>query len=748
MRYRANRCILLVGLSVLGLGLPALVLAQRPPQSKAAMPAPAGSAIAPAVAEDAPIPFVSPHAANFEVPSAPDAWGGPRTSADPTLSDEVVSYTIKALLDPAVHTVDATERMTWHNRSKQPVDKVYFHLYLNAFENPGSTFFTERRMFSGSGGSRGAAKLKKGEWGYIDLKQVQQDGRAVAWRYVHPDGGPASDHTVVEFDLPKAIPAGGTMTLDMAFHDKLPRVVERTGWFGKFHLVAQWFPKIGVLELPGERGATAVRWNVHEFHYHSEFYADYGNYDVTLTVPKDYTVGAVGVQQGQPVIDGGKAAYHFVQHDVEDFAWVAAPGFKILSTTWTGPGSPEVKVEVIYPPEYVASAKPVLKATTDALTYFSNTLGPYPYRTVTAVVPPYNADEAGGMEYPTFFTAEGYATITPGTFRQYLIDFVAIHEFGHGYFMGILGSNEFEEPMLDEGMNAYWDDRMMNTRHEEIHLTTPFLRWLGIDPAFNPYVLRRLLGVVAIGFPADSLDGNSWDRISNESYGSVYMRTAATMHTLENLLGPTAMGRAVKAYYERWKFRHPNAADLRVALEEVSGKPALVDKVFAEQVYGTRRVNDKVVDINTIEQEPRAGSYIEGGKRVVRTQDGVDKTVAAARKAWDKQHPHSKGGAYPWLSIVTVKREGAAMPETLKVTFADGSTATAAWADGSRWKRFSWDRPAKVVSAELDPENRNFLDVDMLDNSRTVKANPAASRRWTADFAALAKSLFTFVVTL
>jgi hypothetical protein len=352
------------------------------------------------------------------------------------------------------------------------------------------------------------------------------------------------------------------------------------------------------------------------------------------------------------------------------------------------------------------------------------------------------------MEYPTFFTAEGYAEVTPGTVSQRMIDFVTIHEFGHGYFMGILGSNEFEEPMLDEGMNAYWDDRMMNTRHEDIHLTTPFLRWLGIDPAFNPYVLRRLLGVVDIGFPADSLDGNSWDRISNASYGSVYMRTAATMHTLENLLGPKLMGRAMKAYYERWKFRHPSAADLRAVLEEVSGKPAQVDKVFAEQVYGTRRVNDKVVDIDTIEQTPRAGSYIEGGKRVARTQDEADKTVAAARKAWDKQHPHSKDGPYPWLSIVTVRRDGAAMPETLKVTFADGSTTTAAWTDGSRWKRFSWDRPVKVVSAGLDPENRNFLDVDMLDNGRAVKANPAASRRWTADFAALAKSLFTFMVTL
>src|SRR5699024_1177266 len=117
-------------------------------------------------------------------------------------------------------------------------------------------------------------------------------------------------------------------------------------------------------------------------------------------------------------------------------------------------------VKVIYPPEYEASAKPVLKATTDSLTYFSDTLGPYPYKTITAVVPPYNASEAGGMEYPTFFTAEGYLKVPPGTLSQRMLDSVTIYGTGHGYFIGILGANVCEEPMLDEGMNQYWDERM------------------------------------------------------------------------------------------------------------------------------------------------------------------------------------------------------------------------------------------------------------------------------------------------
>ncbi|MBB6183921.1 M1 family metallopeptidase [Oleiagrimonas soli] len=728
------------------IGLPAAALAAPPP------PAPAAATSAPAAAGSAastPIPFVSPHAANIRTASSPDAWGGARTPADATLSNRVTSYTIEATLDPDKHTVDAHQVMTWRNRSDRPIDKIYLHMYLNAFEGPGSTFFTERRTFSGSGHSRGAAKLKKGEWGYIDLKKVQQNGQDVAWRFVQPDDGPKTDHTVVEMDLPQPVPAHGTLTLNVDFHDQLPRVVERTGWWGKFHLVAQWFPKIAVLELPGERGATEVRWNAHEFHYHSEFYADYGNYDVKLTVPKGYTVGAVGHEASAPVDADGKVTYHFQQTDVEDFAWVAAPGYKTMDTTWTGPGSPQVKVRVIYPPEFEVVAEPTMKATTDALTYFSKTLGPYPYKTVTAVIPPYNASEAGGMEYPTFFTAENSEEYTKGTTSQYMIDFVTIHEFGHGYFMGILGSNEFEEPMLDEGMNEYWDQRMLTDRKQDIHAASPLMKKLGIDPAIPPYAYERASGVLGINFPSDSLDANSWDRLSNSSYGSVYSRTASTMRTIENLVGRDAMAKAMKLYYERWKFRHPSAADLRDALAEGTGQPALIHQIFDAQVYGTQRVDASVVDVDSAEQLPQAGTVVKDGKRVTITESEVDKQIADAREAWKKAHKDAKhGGPYPWLSTVTVRRTGAPLPRTLEVKFADGSSETVKWDDDSRWKRFTFLKPVKAVSAELDPDRPLYLDANKLNDSYSVKKNGSASSRWAADAQALLQSFYTFVGTL
>ncbi|WP_043795440.1 M1 family metallopeptidase [Rhodanobacter sp. OR87] len=713
--------------------------------------APAASATPPASAASVAlpdIPFAAADAAAVSVPSAADAWGGERSGNEPTLSDRVVSYRIDATLDAGKHVVSGQQHMTWRNRSDRPVSKVYFHLYLNAFQNEASTWFAERKVLTAHGSSRGAAVLKKGEWGWIELKQVKQGDAALKWRFVQPDGGPATDQTVAQVELAEPVPAGGTLTLDIDFLSQLPRVVERTGWFGDFNLVAQWFPKIGVLELPGERGATAPRWNVHEFHFNSEFYADFGLYDVRLTVPGDYTVGAVGKLQGPPETANGKSTYHFVQGDVHDFAWVAAKGYKTLDGSWQGPGSPKVDVRVIYPAEYAASAGPVLKATTDSLTYFSNSLGAYPYQTVTAVVPPYNASEAGGMEYPTFFTADGFAKVEPGTLTQYAIDFVTIHEFGHGYFYGLLASNEFEEPMLDEGMNEYWDGRMTRASGEKIVLASGWMKRLGITPAMTGFEAERLSA--GLHQPPDPLGANAWDRLSSSSYGTVYSRTATAMHDLEERLGTPVLERAMHAYYRRWRFRHPSTADLRATLAEVSGNPQAVNEIFDQYVYGTAQIDDRVASIDATEVLPLAGSTLKDGKRSELDDDALDKQVDEQRKAWNKAHPNAKPGSgpFPWHSTVTVRRDGVPVPQLLRVKFADGSSEDVHWNDGRRWARFDFTRPSKVVAATLDPEQKIYLDANKLNDSRTAKADGSASRRWSADAASLLQVFYALMGSL
>jgi hypothetical protein len=699
----------------------------------------------PAPVTDSGIALAPGKALAVTAPSAADAWGGPRSGLEATLSDRVVDYHIEASLDPVRHTVTGRQKLTWRNRSKVEVRSVYLHLYMNAFEGGGSTYFTEQR--TGHSGFREDIATNKGEWGHIELRSVKQGAAKVGWSFVHPDNGPETDHTVVRFDLPAPVAAGASTVLDIDFITQLPRVVARTGYFGTYHLVGQWFPKIGVLELPGERGATAPRWNIHEHHQQSEFYADFGNFDVKLTVPKGYTVGATGELQGAPLEKDGQVTHHYVQGDVHDFAWTAdrrsaAP----LQGSWTGIGSPNVAIRVIYPPEMAASAAPALKAAKDALTYFSSTLGPYPYKTLTVVIPPYNASESGGMEYPTFFTAVGNTRVEPNTISQFEIDFVTIHEFGHGYFYGILASNETEEPMLDEGLNEYWDQRMLRERGQDLHATTPFLKALGIAPAFKVFDFER--GGGPHEEVSDPLSQSAYERL--QGIGPVYVRSATMMRDLEAALGKDTTERAFKEYYKRWKFRHPSLADLRETLAQSSGQRAMVEAIFAQQVYAAVKIDDRVDKFSSVEELPQRGSMQRKDAWVEEDQDAVDQRVKTLRTAWDKAHPKAKDGEgpFPYRTSVVLRRRGVPVPQTVLVRFADGSSETATWNNDERWQRFTWVRPAKAVSVELDPQRLHYLDVNKLDDSRTLKKNGSAARRWAGDFSAFVNILLSLIASI
>lgn len=692
------------------------------------------------------IPFAAANTAAVSTPSAANAWGGPRSGNEATLSNRVVDYRIHATLDPIKHTIDGKQQLTWTNRSAQPVCTVYLHLYLNAFESSGSTFMSEQRTRGFS--FRSDVKTKDGDWGYTKLKRVEQNGAPLTWSFVQPDGGPATDKTVVRFDLPTPVAAGGSTTLDIDFFNQLPRVVARTGYFGSFHLVAQWFPKIGVLELAGERGATAPRWNVHEFHLHSEFYADFGHYDVSITVPSDYTVGATGELTGTPQVKDGKTTYRYVQGDVHDFAWTADNrSAKPLEAVWNYSGGEPVKVRVLFPPEYADNAPVVMQTTLDSLKYFSDTLGRYPYHTVTAVIPPHNAVEAGGMEYPTFFTASNVLNYRPGGIEQYLLEFVTIHEFGHGYFHGILASNEFEEPMLDEGLNQYWNSRMLADRKQRVGvLPARYKRWLPM-PTIAPLDLDR--AIAQLNNPADPLGANSWDRRSTGSYGTVYSRTSTMMHGIERQVGREAMSRAMRLYYERWKFRHPSIADLREALAEGTGQRELIERTFTQTVYGAQMIDDSIDSFTSQEELPALG-YVDDNVKPV-SAEARSKAIDKARADWKKANPKAEsdigvGGPYPFRTSVVVKRAGGDVPQTLVVTFADGSKETVRFAGQQKWFRWSWVKPSKAIKVELDPQGLYPLDRALIDNARTLESDNPVNSYYGSRLFAWAQVLLAWVM--
>src|SRR5215510_1244193 len=374
------------------------------------------------------------------------------------------------------------ERLTWLNDSPDTINDLQFHLYLNAFKNEESTFFKE------SGGQLRGDEFQPGQWGWIDVNEMKIAGGedlTSKIEFIHPDDDNAEDRTVIRVPLSKPVKPREKITLDIKFTAQLPRVYARTGYWASFALVGQWFPKIGVWESAGERRRAQAGWNCHQFHATSEFYADFGNYDVTMTVPAVYKgkIGATGVMKSERDNSDGTVAYNFVQDNVHDFAWTADANYVVVKRRFKAAEQvarseidelasrlnlpvdrialTNIDVTVMIQPEHRDQLDRHFKAAFNAIKYFGLWYGAYPYGTLTVVDPPYNAQGAGGMEYPTFITAG--TSWRAG--RDQNPEEVIVHEFGHQFWYGLVASNEFEESWLDEGFNTHSTAKVLQTAY-------------------------------------------------------------------------------------------------------------------------------------------------------------------------------------------------------------------------------------------------------------------------------------------
>ena len=319
------------------------------------------------------------------------------------LSPRLANYQIDVTLDPVTKKLVGRETVTWRNPSSDIIRELQFHLYLNAFRNEQSTFMRE------SGGQLRGDQIDRNAnenpYGSIDILSMKtRSGRsegprrsgvpgappatdvseALAYQFIQPDerdGAPQNhdDHTVVRVPLSKPVGPGETIVLDITFRAKLPQIFARTGFSRDFFLVGQWFPKIGVYEPAGTRYATTGQWNCHQFHAHSEFYADYGVYDVNMTVPKTYWVSATGLFQSEKLHDNNTKTIRYHAEDVVDFAWTASPHFQVIRDQWKRPSGGTVALELVMQPEHADQAGRHLTAVKAALAYFDKHLGQYPF---------------------------------------------------------------------------------------------------------------------------------------------------------------------------------------------------------------------------------------------------------------------------------------------------------------------------------------------------------------------------------
>jgi len=621
-----------------------------------------------------------------------------RAAAAP-LTRPIASYQISCRLDAEKKTIEGTELLTWTNTTTKPAATLQFHLYLNAFRNTLSTFWRE------SGGQHRDNRLPE-SWGSIEVTRMTlADGSDLTpgLAYIAPDDGNPHDRTVAEVELPRAVAPGETISISIDFLSRLPRVSTRTGWKGNFFLVAQWFPKIGVLEEDG--------WNCHQFHAQSEFFADFGDYDVSIDVPASYRgkVGATGRRIEERSLPGDRVLYRFVQESVHDFAWTADPDYLVILDLFREPAVADVQITLLLQPEHRGQAGRYLKAAKLGLSGYGRVLGPYPYRTLTVVDPPWGARGAGGMEYPTLITGGTYR-IAPESVQS--PEGVTIHEFGHQYFYGLLASNEFEEPWLDEGFNEYMEDRVVGAAYGS---NRPVLSIFGWRAALD-IEIRRPVDVNRRYFAAaseDVLASPAWKFRNRTNYGAhIYSGTALAMATLERLLGTPAMNRALRLYTDRWKFRHPTTADWIAAVRDATGEDW--SWFFERAFFTSGTVDYAVVELTSERAKPPKGLFESDGKLAEKAPQEL-----AAAKGYD--------------SLVTVARRGSiAMPVEVLLRFDGGKTYRSAWDGEARWKRFRVAGGPRLLEAVVDPDETILLDHDRTNNGRLSTPDRRAASRWTA----------------
>jgi len=631
---------------------------------------------------------------------------------DKPLSERITGYDINATLDPVTHIVTASMKAWWVNKSEKPVSQAMMHMYLNAFSSNNSTFSVEGDW---------APKGDDG-WGWVKITAISDNfgnDLSNSMKFVAPDDGNTSDRTVLQLSLPEPVSPGDTLKLELSFKSKLPSPIERTGFAGDYYFVAQWFPKFGVYETAGMRQRETDGWNCHQFHRHSEFYSNHSVYNVSVTLPSEYVAGSGGMLIDETDNGDGTKKIRWRAEDIVDFAWTAWPGYKMVKRNWRG-----VEITLLTSEQGLKTADDQFAALMNALEYLSARVGPYPWPHLTFVDPPILGLGAGGMEYTTLFTTLGGGWL-PKFYK--LPETTTIHEFGHAYFMGILASNEFEEPWLDEGVNSYWEQRMADDFYGDGYgmIRLPFLKLSDTDDGRKSYISSPDRSISTNDLP-------SWMYPHGTYFMMSYNKTAVWLQTLEGLIRTETMDNVFREYYRRWAFRHPSGRDFIAVVNDVVRNEhgdlfgENMNWYFDQVLYGNGICDYRVAGITNRKIRGYSGISDNDSVKYIH-EDGKNDTL--------------------YYSRVGLERIGDVMlPVEILIHFANGDEVLEKWDGKARYRDLEYTGKSRVEWAEIDPHDKIDMDVNRINNSWSGTQKFPASRRMADKFITLIQimiSIFT-----
>jgi hypothetical protein len=514
-----------------------------------------------------------------------------------------VNTTMEVTLNDKNHSLSAHTSIEYINNSPDELSFIYFHLWPNAYRNV-KTAMGQQVLENGELKFQFA---KDDERGYIDSIDFKINGIAVKWELdpVHID--------IAKVYLNEPLSPGKSVTITTPFYVKIPvGVYSRLGHIGESYQITQWFPKPAVYDREG--------WHPMPYLSQGEFYSEFGSYDVKITVPKNYVLGATGdLQNGedelkwleQKVKDteaiiktksyqfnkAGKPdmsfppsstelkTLHFKQDNVHDFAWFCDKRFHVLKGEVTLPWSKEkVTSWAMFTNSEFHLWEKSIEYLNDAIHYYSLWNGDYPYKHVTAVDGSISA--GGGMEYPNI-------TVIGKSYTASGLEQVIVHEVGHNWFYGILGSNERVNAWMDEGLNTFNETRYQEVKYPnskmDVGVPEKITAKLGLSD-------RGPRGVYDIGYEFnarrnyDQPLAYSSEKFTNMNYGAlVYGKTAIGLDFMKEYLGEPLFDTIMHTYYQRWKFKHPQPDDLRAVFEEKSGKD--VSWFFDDYIKTTKKID-------------------------------------------------------------------------------------------------------------------------------------------------------------
>ncbi len=490
-----------------------------------------------------------------------------------------VEYTMNVEMDVNTNRFNGTQKLVYHNNSPDTLKKVFYHLYLNAFQ-PGSMMDVRSRTITDPDPRvrDRIFELKENETGYQNIRSLKQDGKSVNFEVAE---------TILEVELNKPVLPGKKATFEMEFDAQVPLQVRRTGrdsQEGIRYTMTQWYPKIAEYDYEG--------WHSNPY-VGREFHGVWGDYDVKITIDSSYVLGGSGYLQNPQEIGhgyenaskavkrpkGNKLTWHFIAPNVHDFAWAADPDY--VHETMQVPNGP--LLHFLYQPgeKTTNNWKQLQPATVKTFQIMNREFGEYPYKQYSVI-----QGGDGGMEY-------AMATMITGERSLGSLVGVTVHEAIHSWFQHVLATNESLYAWMDEGFTTYAQDYVTDILYERNQE----------NPQLNNYA--GYVNLVKSG-KQEPLTTHADHFISNRTYGlSSYTKGAVLLSQLNYILGEEVFMKGMRRYYNNWKFKHPNPTDFKREMEKASGLE--LDWLFLQWIGTTNSIdyaiegvsgNEKATEVN------------------------------------------------------------------------------------------------------------------------------------------------------